>query len=440
MSIKGPRTALEAVGQRRFLLGAWPWRSVAYLVSGACVAFAAATPLVLAGWQLGVAVAQGPLTRSVFLVAVGVAVVALAGPPVAIPLAELERWRLRLVDARPVRSGHRALGEADAPRRLRTRYTESATWREFAYACVLVTVMPVVAVVLGLVLLWIAASLVSPLLVQGSGPVALGPTSVGSVGEALPYALVSLALLPALPYLAAVLAGGQAALARVLLQGPSGERLRAELVEVSRSRARLVDAFEAERRRIERDLHDGAQQRLISLTLQIGMARLDVAPGSPAAESLATAHAQAKGLMDELRELIRGIHPRVLTDRGLAAALGELGDQAALPVTVDADLPGRFPAQAEATAYFAAVEALNNAAKHSGARRVRVAARHRGGLLTVEVEDDGRGGAEVRDGGGLTGLADRAAVIDGRMFLSSPRGGPTLLRLEIPCSTTDPSA
>jgi signal transduction histidine kinase len=228
--------------------------------------------------------------------------------------------------------------------------------------------------------------------------------------------------------------------ARALLHGRSREALHAQLVEVSRSRARLVDAFEAERRRIERDLHDGAQRRLVSLTLQLGLARLDLPPDSTAGTSVAEAHEQAKQTMAELRELIRGIHPQVLTDRGLPVALRSLADDTPIPVTVDVNLPGRLPSHLEATAYFLVAEALTNVTKHSGATRVSVSAHRHADTLVVEVSDNGRGGADPRQGSGLTGLADRAAVVDGRMFLSSPAGGPTLLRVELSCQPIHPSS
>ncbi|WP_329518723.1 sensor histidine kinase [Spirillospora sp. NBC_01491] len=434
-----PRTPLEAVLRWRFLLSGWPWRSAGYLLTSVPAAALAAVPLTLIGLPLLIAAPMGgratSLVQAAFLVAVGVLLIAGIGPLVAVPLAELERRRLGMIDLTPIGSGHRRPSGPGPLRWLRTRYAEPATWRELGYACLLVTVAPVLYAALALALLWLLACLVSPLLAQGGdGPVALGPATIGTPGDALPYALGALVLLPAVPYGLALIAGAHGLLARALLRRGSSELLRVELVELSRSRARLVDAFEAERRRIERDLHDGAQQRLIGLTLQIGLARLDVPPGSPAARSMDTAHAQAKRLMVELRELIHGIHPRVLTDRGLPAALGELADQAAPAVTVDAELPGRFPAHVEATAYFVVAEALTNAAKHGGAGRVRVTARWLDGLLTVEAEDDGTGGADPAGGTGLTGLADRVAVIDGRMFLSSPTGGPTVLRVELPCS------
>jgi signal transduction histidine kinase len=199
-------------------------------------------------------------------------------------------------------------------------------------------------------------------------------------------------------------------------------------------------AFEAERRRIERDLHDGAQQKLVSLTMQLGLARLDLPPGSPAAETVAAAHDQAKQLMAELRELIHGIQPQVLTDLGLPAGLEELADQSPVPVTVDAHLAGRLPAHVENTAYFAAAEALTNIAKRSGATSAVVTARLHDGVLAVEISDNGHGGADPGRGTGLTGLADRVAVAGGRMLLSSPPGGPTILRVEVPCPQSTPSS
>ena len=153
---------------------------------------------------------------------------------------------------------------------------------------------------------------------------------------------------------------------RCWLDGP-GDELRAELTEVSRSRARLADAFEAERRRIERDLHDGAQQRLVSLTLQLGLARLDLPPGSPAAAPVAAAHEQAKQLMAELRELIHGIQPQMLTDLGLPAASASSPTPRRSRCRCGADLAGRLPGLVENTAYFVVAEALTNIAKHSGA-------------------------------------------------------------------------
>ncbi|WP_433146915.1 sensor histidine kinase [Actinomadura nitritigenes] len=436
MTVSAPRTALEAAAGRRYLISSWPWRCAGYLVSTPVPVLAAAVPfgLLVLPWAAALSSRHGVGAR-LLLVALGVLFVAGLGPLVALPVAEVERRRLRLVDVRPIVSGHSRVNGSEPRTWSLVRYGEAAIWREMAYASLLVTVVPVLYGALLMYVFAVGGLLFSPLLAQGDGePVSLGLTKVATPADAVPYAIGGLALLPTIPYFAAVLAGAHGAMARSLLGRGSGERLRAELVEVSRSRARLVDAFEAERRRIERDLHDGAQQRLIGLTLKLGMARVDLPADSDAGRSVTEAHEQAKLLMEELRELIRGIHPRVLTDRGLPAALRELADRSPVPVTVETDLPERLPPHEEGTAYFVAAEALSNIAKHSDARSGRISVRLRGDTLTMEIEDDGKGGANPSLGSGLTGLADRVAVIDGRMLLSSPAGGPTVLRVEFPCS------
>jgi signal transduction histidine kinase len=447
MRTGNPRTALEALAWRRLLLSSWPWRAASYVLTTPLLALAAALPLAVLSlpWlvllaRLGAGTYQ--LGMLVLLVLLGAVLIAALGPMVAVPLAQLERRRLRTVDSRPIASGHRQPPAPGLWPWLRTRYSEAATWRETGYACLLATVAPVLSIAAVLVAPLIGSYIASPFLVlaqrPGGGPVALAFGQVATPRQAVPYAIIGVMLLPAVPYLLTLLAGAHGTVARALLQGGSGEQLRAELVEVSRSRARLADAFEAERRRIERDLHDGAQQRLVSLTLQLGLARLDMPPDSPAARTVASAHEQAKQLMAELRELIHGIHPQVLADLGLPAALGELADQSPIPVTVNSSLAERLPGQIEATAYFVVAEALTNIAKHSGATRASVTARQHDGVLTLEISDNGHGGADPAHGTGLTGLADRAAVIDGRMLLSSPAGGPTLLRVELPCSQNQP--
>lgn len=170
--------------------------------------------------------------------------------------------------------------------------------------------------------------------------------------------------------------------------------------------------------------------------MTLGLARLDVPPGPPA-ERLATAHEESGRA---LREPVHGMHPQVLADYGLEAAVADAADRSAVPVDVDVDLSlsARLPASVEAAAYFVVCEALANVARHSGADRARVEGRHRDGRLLLEIRDDGRGGARAGAGSGLTGLADRVSVLDGRLTLSSPVGGPTLLRVEIPCAPCSP--
>jgi signal transduction histidine kinase len=444
MRTGNPQTALEAFTWRRLLVSSWPWRSAGYLLTTLLVALPAFAVVAIPWLVLVARLTAGDyqLGMVVGLVVLGAALIAALGPLIATPLADLERRRLRMVDVRPVGSGHRNAAPAGPVSWLRARYADPATWREVGYACLLATVAPVLSIAGLLAAPLIGFFIASPLLVlaqrPGGGPVALAFGQVVTVGQTLPYVIAGVLLLPLVPYLLTLLAGAHAAVARALLLGGPAEQLRAELVEVSRSRARLADAFEAERRRIERDLHDGAQQRLVGLTLQLGLARLDLPPGSPAAGSVAAAHEQAKQLMAELRELIHGIQPQVLTDLGLPAALGELADQAPVPVAVEAHLAGRLPSQTENTAYFVVAEALTNIAKHSGATGASVTARQHDNLLTIEISDNGRGGADPHRGSGLTGLADRVAVTGGRMLLSSPDGGPTLLRVELPCTQHQP--
>ncbi|MEV4348602.1 sensor domain-containing protein [Actinoplanes sp. NPDC049596] len=434
-----PHTAMEAVIQRRFVASEWPWRAVAYLLTSGPVCVAVAVPLVLLGLPWAVLLRRvvtwpdPSLVQLVLLLIGGAVLVAGLGPLVAVPAAALERRRLRLVDTRPTRSGHRPAPVGEPLTWLRVRYAEAATWRELCYAILLAAAVPVWYGAVLILLVVIATAVSAPFLVSDRDPVSLGFGTVTTVSEALPYALFGVALLPGVPYLLAVTAGAHAAAARLLLSATVDAELRAELTEVERSRVRLVDAFEAERLRIERDLHDGAQQRLVSLTLQLGLARVDLPGDSPAGRAVAGAHEQAKLLMAELRELIHGIRPQTLTEVGLPGALRELADQAAIPVVVRADLPARPPPAVESVVYFVAAEALTNVFKHSHATSASVTVVERDGALVVEVLDDGRGGADPAGGSGLTGLADRVAVADGRMLLSSPPGGPTLIRVEIPC-------
>ncbi|MFB4313804.1 sensor histidine kinase [Actinomadura sp. 21ATH] len=443
MRTDGPRTALEAAAWRRLPLSGWPWRAAGYLLTTPPVALPAAAALGVP-WLLlltrPMAGGHG-FAAPVALVLLGAALIVLLGPVIAVPLAGLERRRLRLVDARPLTPARRPPAAGGPAARLRALYGAPATWREVGYVCLLATAGPVLSTAALLAVPLVGGFVAAPLMVAaqrpGDAPVALGFGEAATVEQALPYTAAGLVLLPALPYLLALLAGGHAAVARALL-GESGDRLRAELVEVARSRARLVDAFEAERRRIERDLHDGAQQRLIALTLRLGLARHDLPPGSPAAGAVAAAHEEAKRLTAELRELIHGIQPQILTELGLPAALDELADRSPVPVAVDAPITGRLPVQVENTAYFVVAEALANVARHSGATGATVTARPHRRMLAVEVRDDGRGGADPARGTGLTGLADRVVAIDGRMLLSSPPGGPTVLRVELPCPVNRP--
>jgi signal transduction histidine kinase len=242
-----------------------------------------------------------------------------------------------------------------------------------------------------------------------------------------------LILLLAAPQITRGLAAADVAIASRLL-GPRGD-LAARVQELETSRERVVDAAEAERRRIERDLHDGAQQRLVALAMELGRARVKFADDIDAARLIVDqAHAEAKEALTELRNLVRGVHPPVLTERGLDAALSGLAALCPVPVAVHVDVPVRPKPAVEAIAYFVVAEALTNVAKHSRASAAKVWVEGHGypGTITVMVSDDGIGGATTA-GSGLSGLADRVAGVDGKFSVESPSGGPTIIAVELPC-------
>jgi signal transduction histidine kinase len=210
--------------------------------------------------------------------------------------------------------------------------------------------------------------------------------------------------------------------------------VNAQLDQVRASRARIVEAADTARRRLERDLHDGAQQRLVTLNLALGMARRRAAGADPELDALLdSASKEAREALVELRELARGIHPAVLTETGLKGALQALIERTPIPTTITAVPPERFPASTEATAYFVVCEALANVAKHAAADTAAIAIRRTSGTLIIEVSDDGFGGADPDNGSGLSGLADRVASIGGSLSIDSPRGEGTRIQAKIPC-------
>ncbi|MFE2459851.1 sensor domain-containing protein [Streptomyces sp. NPDC059402] len=226
----------------------------------------------------------------------------------------------------------------------------------------------------------------------------------------------------------------QAAPARRLLAAGPDTDLSLRVAELTATRAAALDAHATELRRIERSLHDGAQNRLVSVTVLLGAARRMAARDPAGAdELLERAQSAAEQALAELRSVARGILPPVLADRGLAGALSGLAADCGMPCRVEADVPERCAAAVEATAYFVVAEALTNVAKHSGAGRASVTVRARGGRLRLLVEDDGRGGADEDGGSGLTGIRRRVAALDGTLRLTSPPGGPTTLEVELPC-------
>ena len=228
--------------------------------------------------------------------------------------------------------------------------------------------------------------------------------------------------------------------AAAALLGPNRAReLQRRVESLAESRSEVVDAADAERRRIERDLHDGAQQRLVSMAMNLGLARR-MLRGLPAEEQapramevIEEAHREAQAAIAELRDLVRGLHPVVLEDRGLDAALSGIAARAPLPVRLTVGLEQRASPAVEAVAYFVVSEALANIAKHAHASRAEVSVRQSGSRIVITVLDDGIGGADPAKGTGLSGLRQRAASVDGTLAVSSPSGGPTTLTVELPC-------
>ena len=242
-----------------------------------------------------------------------------------------------------------------------------------------------------------------------------------------------IALLAAAPWLTAVVGALDATAARALLGPSRAEELEHRVEHLSQSRTGVVDAADAERRRLERDLHDGTQQRLVALAMRLGMARAEPGGEAQARQVIAEAHEEAKAALADLRNLIRGLHPAVLEDRGLDAALSGVSALMPIPVRLTVDVPRRPSPTIEAVAYFVVSESLTNITKHAGASQAEVFVQRVGDRLHIIVSDDGAGGADPARGTGLAGLAKRAASVDGTFEIASPPGGPTLITVDLPC-------
>ena len=405
------------------------WLATIHLLTNFPVGLVMFIPLVL-----GITLSFGLLP--VFLFGVPLLVLTLA---MAEQFARFERGRFavtlgeRIADPRLPRVD----GESWL-RRQRRRATSDASWRAVGYELLL---LPVGTVTFALAIaLW---SLPITLLTLPTYNWALpnGGADVGlfTVRSPLATVLVGLAglvLLWAAPYVVRGLAAAHAAAAQAMLGPLSPKKLAARVGQLEQSRARVVDSADAERRRIERDLHDGAQQRLVALAMNLGRARSRYEEDPVAARALLEeAHTEAKQALVELRNLARGIHPAVLADRGLDAALSGLAGRSPVPVTVEVDVAARPSRTVEAIAYFVVAEALTNVAKHAEASHASVVVRRLDGVLRVVVTDDGVGGADLAGGTGLAGLADRVSGVDGRLSLHSPAGGPTVLTVEMPCES-----
>jgi signal transduction histidine kinase len=317
---------------------------------------------------------------------------------------------------------------------------DPATWKDLVYLALLFPIT--LAEFVASFFIWATtfALLTLPITVLFGNVIQISTDSweyvVDDPVEALPWTAVGVLCLVISMYVVRVMGNGHTAYAKLLLGPSEKQALRSRAEHLQASRARGVDAAEAERRRIERDLHDGAQQQLLAVAMDLGRARakLDDDPET-ARQLIELAHSGTKEAIAELRNLARGIYPAILTDRGLDAALSALAGRAPVPVAVEVDLPGdRPPAAVESIAYFVVAEALTNVAKYARATRANVRVVRDHNWIIVEISDNGVGGAIRTPGGGLAGLADRAAGIDGILTVNSPVGGPTVVRADLPCA------
>jgi signal transduction histidine kinase len=324
--------------------------------------------------------------------------------------------------------------DAGWSRRIRTRLGDPATWKDLVFLLLQLPLgivsFTAAAVVVGLAGSWIAAPAYYWSVPDG---IELGITQLDTLGGAL--LLVPLGLIVAFVGIPALGQLGRlyGLLAKQLLGSSPDPELTAQVTELESARSRIIAAADAERRRIERDLHDGAQQRLVALSLTLRMAETRAEKGDPETVNLIRSAGEEAGMaLKDLRDLARGIHPAILTNRGLAAALDDLATRAAVPVEVSAAPQERLPDQVEAAAYFVVSECLANVDKHAEASGATVAVRAEGGQLRVEVADDGRGGADTEDGSGIQGLRDRVGALGGRLEIESPDAAGTRVRATIP--------
>jgi signal transduction histidine kinase len=324
-------------------------------------------------------------------------------------------------------------------RGLRQLVTDSLTWRSFLYGILL---LPIGIIGFTVTVTFWATGLGGVTLpawnwaVPGGAQI-FGPNQVDTWWELAAAVAGGVVVLLVTPWVVRGLGAAAGAIVRGLL-GTSRREIDDRLAALEAARAQSVESAAMDRRRIERDLHDGAQQRLVALAMDLGRAREKLeAGGDPEDVSVlvTTAHEDAKQALKELRDLARGIHPAVLTDRGLDAALSAVAARSTVPVDIHVDVPVRPSPAIESIAYFVVAESLANVSKHSGARSAKVDVVRHPQLLVVRVEDDGHGGANQASGTGLAGLAERVRSVDGRFQVLSPTGGPTTILAELPCAS-----
>ena len=361
---------------------------------------------------------------SVLLAGIGVLLLAFAIEGSRL-VARFERWRAFVGEPnRPLAHPYKPLrgGVLDI---LRAEFGDESRWRDVLYVAVNLPLTVIEFAVVGS--FWVAALVMLTMPTWFDGPVGSPPALIGSVA--------GLALLPVAASLAQLVIRLHRVVVTGLLCTSESRELRRQVQQLRESRSAVLDVEASELHRIERDLHDGAQQRLVMLAIDLGLAseRIDTDPAG-AKQLILEGQAQAREALAEIRQLVRGIAPSILLDRGLVPALESISARGPVPTVITSELGvgERFPPAVERAAYFVVAEALANVAKHSGATRCEVRCRREGSRLVVEVWDDGAGDARPEPGGGLEGLAGRVAGVDGAFAVSSPAGGPTLVRAEFP--------
>ena len=319
-----------------------------------------------------------------------------------------------------------------------TAARSGTTWRQVGYHLLVGPALAAAAV--AALLTWLAGILYTFVYAYAW---ALPPQSMLSpshhfvrpIGPVDAYLTVAgVALLAVAPWVTAGVTVLDVMAARALLGPSRAEELEHRVEHLTQTRAGVVDAADAERRRLERNLHDGTQQRLVSLAMNLGMARAQTETVEEAHQAIAEAHDEAKAALAELRNLVRGLHPPVLEDRGLDAALSGIAARLPIPVRLTVHVPRRPHPTIEAVAYFVVSEGLTNITKHAQATQAEVIVQRAGDRLHIIVTDDGVGGADPARGTGLAGLARRAESVDGTLEIASPPGGPTLLTVDLPCA------
>jgi signal transduction histidine kinase len=365
---------------------------------------------------------------TVLFFGIGVVIIGLA-VEIARVVARVERWRAYVGESsRPAAHPYRPIrgGFVDV---LRAEFADESRWRDVLYVAINLPLSILEFAVVAA--LWIAALALTTIATWFTGGQPAVPVALGTVAGVV--------LLPVAGSVSQLVMTLHRGVVKGLLCTSESRELRRQVETLRESRTAVLETEATELHRIERDLHDGAQQRLVMLNIDLGLAaeRLDEDPEAAKALIL-EGQAEARRALAEIRDLVRGIAPSILLDRGLVPALESITGRGAVPTVIRSDLaPGeRLPAATERAAYFVVAEALANVAKHSGATSCEVRVSRRTGTLVVEVRDDGAGGAAFRPGGGLAGLENRVEGVDGTFSLSSPPGGPTVVRAELPIAGT----